>query len=143
VDTASVVRELCLPVEKEELSKFINHLNQEISQLEKVREVALARSNGEQELLRERELRRKLESENRKLKRELEQLKEEKSESENYFSRDERFEMYERPDGRLDCYRRDSTSLSERLGKKVKLSPYQIFLLKNKLLLLSLHILCT
>ena len=68
-----------------------------------------------------------MESENRKLKRELEQLKEEKSESENYFSRDERFEMYERPDGRLDCFRRDSTSLSERLGKRVKLNPYQIF----------------
>jgi hypothetical protein len=91
-----VVKELCLPVGKEELSKFINNLNQEISQLEKVRKLALARLNGEQELLKERELRRKLESESsRKWKRELEQLKEKKRESENYFSRDECFEMYE------------------------------------------------
>ena len=87
VDTTSVLNELCLPVGTEELFKFISNVDLEISQLEKIRELALARLNGERELLRERELRRKLESENRKLKRELEHLKEDKSKNENYFSR--------------------------------------------------------
>lgn len=127
VDTASLIKDCFISSSKEELLNFIVNINQEISQLEKVRELAVVRLNSEKELLEERELRRKLESENRKLRRELERLKEERSESENYFSRDERFEMYERPDGRLNCFRRDSTSLSERLGKKVKPSSYQIF----------------
>ena len=73
----------------------------------------------------EREKRRELESENRKLRSELESMKRSDSERETlYFSRDERFE---RSDGKLSCFKRDSTNLSERMNKKVKLVPFNVF----------------
>lgn len=52
-----------------------------------------------------------------------------RSESEHeivYFSRDERLEMFESADGRLSCYKRNSTSLSSRLGQKIVLETYKI-----------------
>lgn len=43
-----------------------------------------------------------------------------------FFFRDERLEMFESADGRLSCYKRNSTSLSSRLGQKIVLETYKI-----------------
>ena len=40
----------------------------------------------------------------KRLRSELDSLKRHEREPESYFSRDERFLMYERDDGRLHCY---------------------------------------
>lgn len=67
--------------------------------------------------MRERELKRELEKENRKLTNEIDSMKRSESERENvYFSRDETLEMFESADGRLNCYKRNITSLSNRFG---------------------------
>lgn len=73
-------------------------------------------------------VRRELEKENRRLRSEIESMKRSESARENvYFSRIERLEMFESADGRLSCYKRNSMSLSSRLGQKVVLEPYTIF----------------
>lgn len=56
-------------------------------------------------------------------------MKRSESERENvyfFFFRDEGLEMFESADGRLSCYKRNSTSLSSRLGQKIVLETYKI-----------------
>lgn len=61
------------------------------------------------------------------MRSEIESMKRSESEHEIvYFSRDERLEMFESADGRLSCYKRNSTSLSSRLGQKIVLETYKI-----------------
>lgn len=62
------------------------------------------------------------------MRSEIESTKRSESEHEIvYFSRDERLEMFESGEGRLNCYKRNSTSLSSRLGQKVVLEPNKTF----------------
>jgi hypothetical protein len=56
--------------------------------------LAVCRLNEKNELVRERELRRKMESENRKLRSELASLKAKENVFVNCLARDERFEMH-------------------------------------------------
>lgn len=86
--------------------------------------MANERLSEKSELLRARELRRELEKENRRLRSEIESMK--RSERVNV-SGDESLEMFESADGRLSCYKRNSTSPSSRLVQKVVLEPYKIF----------------
>lgn len=62
------------------------------------------------------------------MRSEIESMKRSESERENvyFFFRDEGLEMFESADGRLSCYKRNSTSLSSRLGQKIVLETYKI-----------------
>lgn len=62
------------------------------------------------------------------MRSEIESMKRSESERENvyFFLRDERLEMFESADGRLSCYKRNSTSLSSRYGQKIVLETYKI-----------------
>ena len=122
-----------MPKRKEELELYLINVDTEIERLKRMRDTGNDRPNESGELLREREREseREIEKErvetrvreNPRLRNELESCKRHERESEIYFSRDERFEMFERTDGSLDCFKRDSTSLANRLGKKVELEP--------------------
>jgi hypothetical protein len=116
-----------VPDTKEDLEHFIIKINTEIERMQRMRELAVCRLNERSELVRERELRRKMESENRKLRSELASLKARESVFDNCLARDERFEMHERADGTLQCYTRESTSLAARLGKRVEMQPFSVY----------------